>query len=123
MAHNFSFNSTDELGSEASIWDLACCIATDSADDDSLQGKGNVRRNSCGPAPAVSYAIDWKLAVPVYEKHALEGHPIAQKNLGTCFFRGWGVRRSTEAATEFYEKAALQNYDVAQYNLGVCHRC
>jgi TPR repeat protein len=68
------------------------------------------------------YSIDWTLAVPLYEKHAKAGHPIAQKNLGTCYFRGWGVPQSIDKATELYQKAAVQNYDVAQYNLGVCYR-
>lgn len=102
-----------ELGHEAALWDLACCVGASAEQE----------QNSCeGPGSELNYAIDWSLAVPLYEAHARAGHPIAQKNLGTCYFRGWGVAQSIDQATALYEKAALQNYDVAQYNLGVCYR-
>jgi len=92
-----------ELGHEAALWDLACCQATP---DSSSQG----------------YAINWALAVKLYEKHAEEGHPIALKNLGTCYYRGWGVEQNISKARELYEKSARHNYSVAQYNLGICYR-
>jgi TPR repeat protein len=98
----------DELGHEAAAWDLACCVAE--------------KQNSYKPAGReLNYAIDWSLAVPLYEAYASVGHPIAQKDLGTCYFHGWGVAKSIDQAAAFYEEAALQNNNCAQYNLGICY--
>ncbi len=59
-----SSSSVVELGHEAALWDLGCCVG---------------ERNEL--------AIDWTKAVPLYQHYAAMGHPIALKNLGTCYYR------------------------------------
>src|SRR5690349_16223188 len=64
---------------------------------------------------------DQKIALKWYEKVAIQGHPIAQYNLGVFYDEGIEVPRDFKLALQDYKKAALQGDHYAQCNLGVCY--
>lgn len=56
-----------------------------------------------------------------YKLLAEQGHPVAQCNLGGCYYNGYGVPQSYAEAAKWYLKAAEQGHPGSQYNLGVCY--
>ena len=51
---------------------------------------------------------------------AEKGDPVAQKNLGNCYYAGDGVPKDYGKAIYWYRKSAAQGYPNAQNNLGNC---
>lgn len=52
-----------------------------------------------------------------FEKAAVQGHPIAQNNLATCYYYGKGTKQDLSNAAMWYAKAAYNENAIAQYNL------
>ena len=52
---------------------------------------------------------------------AEKGDPVAQKNLGNCYYSGEGVPQDYDKAVYWYRKSADQGYANAQNNLGNCY--
>jgi len=61
---------------------------------------------------------DYEQAVYWYKQAALQGHALAQYNLGHQFLAGLGVQRSESQAMEWWLKAAEQDHALAQFNVG-----
>ena len=61
---------------------------------------------------------DYEQAVYWYKQAALQGHALAQYNLGHQHLAGLGVERSESQAMEWWLKAAEQNHALAQFNVG-----
>jgi len=60
-------------------------------------------------------------AVRWFKKAAVQGHAVAQNNVGGCYYNGDGVEQDYRQAVEWFEKAAEQGHKVAQNNLGECY--
>ncbi len=56
-----------------------------------------------------------------YLKHAQEGHPVAQYNLGVCYKNGLNIQKDESLAFFWYLKSAEQGYAMAQYSTGLCY--
>ena len=50
-----------------------------------------------------------------------QGHVLAQRYLGDCFYNSEGVSQDYVKAVKWYQKAAEQGDDIAQYYLGYCY--
>lgn len=91
-----------KLGSPGASWDLSC-----------------LRQHSSG------ITFDWKKAVGIYRKHIHDTNELASatawKNLGRCYFEGWGVRMNPTRSIECFRHAAALNLPAAQHNLGLCY--
>jgi TPR repeat protein len=63
------------------------------------------------------------IKVPIKEirKDAEQGNPIAQCNLGCCYYNGWVVSQDNNEAVKWFQKSAAQGNDDAQINLGICY--
>lgn len=61
---------------------------------------------------------DYEQAVYWYKQAALQGHVLAQYNLGHQYLAGLGAERSESEAMEWWLKAAEQDHALAQFNVG-----
>lgn len=52
---------------------------------------------------------------------AIDGDPIAQYNLGICYYNGNSVIQNVEEAVKWFKKSADQGNPYAQFNLGICY--
>src|SRR5436305_14703013 len=50
-----------------------------------------------------------------------KGDPIAQYNLGNCYYYGYGVKKDYKKAFEWYTKSANNVCAQSQYSLGICY--
>ena len=58
-----------------------------------------------------------------YQKAAVQGHLIAQNNIGVFHEQGLGsARKSTKEAAKWYQESAELGYSYAQYNLGMLYK-
>jgi TPR repeat protein len=57
-------------------------------------------------------------AVTYNQQAGLQGHPLAQKNLGFAYANGLGVTRDYAKAAQWHHMAADQGDSDAQHNLG-----
>jgi TPR repeat protein len=57
-------------------------------------------------------------AVVLFQSSAAHGYPLAQYQLGTLYYQGFGVRQDYEEAALWYRRAAEQQNIDAQYSLG-----
>jgi TPR repeat protein len=60
-------------------------------------------------------AVEW------HRKAADQGNPLAQYNLGLCYYNGEGIDKDLVEAVKWYRKAADQGDIDAQDNLGLCY--
>ena len=56
-----------------------------------------------------------------YKAGALKGDPLAQGNLGGCYYLGTGVAKDFVQAVSWYRKAADQGSAMGQASLGGCY--
>lgn len=63
-------------------------------------------------------APDHEQAVYWYKQASLQGHALAQYNLGHQYLAGLGVERSEKKAMEWWLKAAMRDHALAQFNVG-----
>jgi len=61
---------------------------------------------------------DYQQAVYWYKQAALQGHVLAQYNLGHQYLAGLGIDRSERQAMEWWLKAAQSGHALAQFNVG-----
>jgi TPR repeat protein len=61
---------------------------------------------------------DFAEAMKWYRKAAIQGHAMAQNDLGFMYDNGRGVTQDYAEAVNWYRKAAEQGNAEAQYNLG-----
>lgn len=52
------------------------------------------------------------------QKLALQGHAMAQQNLGVFYYRGDGVPKDHKESLKYFKQAAEQGLAVSQYNVG-----
>ena len=63
-------------------------------------------------------AKDEAKEVEMFQRAASQGHPEAQRNLGTCYMDRKGVVKNEAKAVEMYQLAAAQGNVDAQFDLG-----
>lgn len=77
------------------------------------------------PVPLSPKPVDLQSLHNVPFNHLLEAadkhDPLAQLNLGICYFYGMGVTKNQQQAVVWYRLAADQNNALAQLNLGLCY--
>lgn len=61
---------------------------------------------------------DYTTALREWQPLAMQGHAVAQYNLGLLYSNGQGVPKDDAQARQWYEKAAVQGHAIAQVNLG-----
>ena len=64
---------------------------------------------------------DYRSALVIVGRAAVNGNADAQRTLGFLFTNGWGVNKDESKAFSWYQKAAEQGLDDAQYRLGCCY--
>ncbi|QOP45693.1 tetratricopeptide repeat protein [Sulfurimonas paralvinellae] len=64
---------------------------------------------------------NYKEAMRLYEKAALQGNTNAQYNLGVMYANGKGVRQDFTKALKWFQIAADHRDASAQYNLGIMY--
>ena len=67
------------------------------------------------------YGVPISKVVATNPEAAKRGDAVAQKNLGVCYAKGYGVLQSWTEAVKWYRKSAEQGYASAQFNLGRCY--
>ena len=90
---------------------------------DETKGQADSARRVPQPQPRqrMSKQAQANEAIKWFRRAAAQGNAAAQKNLGDCYFRGWGVTQDDHAAAHWYRKAALQGHASAQNRLGFCY--
>ena len=73
------------------------------------------------PGVAAYERKDFKAALPLLEKEAAAGDPVAQTKLGLIYAKGLDVPKDPKIALPWFEKAAAQGHAEAEYCLGVAH--
>ena len=113
-------------------------VRTSSLDTDSSSSV-IIAGDSAGTGPVAARIIRWPRDSPVSEcdqscsqsgsrgsrckgRHADQGIPQAQFNMGVCYSTGKGVAQDYKEAVRWYRKAADQGYADAQFNLGLLNR-
>ena len=56
-----------------------------------------------------------------YLRDAEEGHPVAQFNVGVCYYNGYGIDQNYNQAFLWIKKAADRGDAVAQHSLAGCY--
>ena len=79
------------------------------------------------------YPLDEKLAydynlsrnyedsINSFKKFAFEGDPVAQNNLGACYYKGKGVEQNYDNAARWFKVSAEQGNAIGQINLAMCY--
>jgi TPR repeat protein len=65
---------------------------------------------------------DFRAAAKWYEHAAVEGHPLAQNNLGMLYYHGLGVVRNLEVSIFWFGRAALQGKEGSAANIDFIDR-
>lgn len=52
---------------------------------------------------------------------AYEGDPVAQNNLGACYYEGKGVEQNYDTAVKWFKASAEQDNAIGQINLSLCY--
>ena len=73
------------------------------------------------PSSASAGMVEELKAFEGYKALALKGDPVAQTNLGGCYFLGKGVAQDDVEAVKWYRKAVDQGNAIAQSSLGFCY--
>ena len=64
---------------------------------------------------------DYKSAIALWERNALQGNRDAQYSLGVAYFKGNGVKKNLDTALDWFIKAANSGHTSAMFNLGVAY--
>lgn len=79
------------------------------------------KRSKLSASDSLQTALIQKTIIDSMMMDAKNGDPIAQNNLGVCYFNGTGTNKDFLVSAKWYLKAAEQGIAQAQYNIGYCY--